>query len=362
MSLVDHITIKGFKSIKSIEMLELRAINVVIGPNGAGKSNLLDVFSLLREIKNGRLQEYVATSGGAEKILHFGSKTTDLAEIHLSSMDNGPGFSIGLKPTESDSLFVSSEQVFGYSTGTPLPTAAPRSEAVVATKRRDSYPILEYLDGLRVYHFHDTSSSSPMKKTADINDNGYLRRDASNLAAFLYYLELMHPAEYNLIVRTVRRVAPFVDRFVLEPLRLNPNSIRLEWRHVGPDQYFDAASLSDGTLRFIAQATLLLQPISLRPSVILIDEPELGLHPYAITMLASLIKQAATVSQVIVTTQSPVLLDHFDAEDVLVTDRVDGGTTLTRLKAAPLDKWLDEYSLGQLWEKNELGGRPAAEV
>ncbi len=200
-----------------------------------------------------------------------------------------------------------------------------------------------------------------MKKTADINDNRYLRPDGSNLAAFLYYLREKHETSYSLIRRTVALVAPFFDDFLLEPQRLNTDKIRLEWRHKGSDAYFDVSSLSDGTLRFIALTTLFLQPETYRPSVILVDEPELGLHPYAITMLASLVKQASVKTQVILSTQSPLLLDHFQPEDVLVTDRVDGGTQFTRLESAGLVSWLQDYSLGQLWEKNELGGRPKGE-
>ena len=173
----------------------------------------------------------------------------------------------------------------------------------------------------QVFHFHDTGFTSPMKKTADINDNRELRPDGSNLAAFLYFLKLKHEISYGLIRRAVQRVAPFFDDFSLEPQRLNPEKIRLEWRHKGSDAYFDASSLSDGSLRFIALATLFLQPEQYRPSVILVDEPELGLHPYAITLLASLVKQAAVTTQVIVSTQSSLLLDHFQPEDVLVTDR-----------------------------------------
>jgi predicted ATPase len=191
-----------------------------------------------------------------------------------------------------------------------------------------------------------------------VDDNEYLRVDGSNLAAFLYYLREKHDESYSLIRRTVQRVAPFFDDFTLKPLRLKPDDIKLEWRHKRSDQSFDASSLSDGTLRFIALATLFLQPEEYRPSVILIDEPELGLHPYAIEMLASLIRQASVDTQVIVSTQSSLLLDHFEPEDVLVANRVDGGTQITRLKPEHLSTWLEDYSLGQLWEKNELGGRP----
>ena len=180
-----------------------------------------------------------------------------------------------------------------------------------------------------------------------------------------------------MIRRTVQLVAPFFDDFFLEPLVLNEDTIRLEWRHRGPDSYyyrgadgkihqgansyFDVTSLSDGLLRFIALATLFLQPKKLRPSVILLDEPELGLHPAAITILASLIKQVSAEAQVVVATQSPLFLDHFEPEDVLVADRVDGATQLERKNKKDLEHWLEDYSLGQLWEKNELGGRPAPE-
>ena len=176
----------------------------------------------------------------------------------------------------------------------------------------------------------------------------------------------LHPYVITMLASLLKqaaaqRAAPFFDDFALAPQQLNEDKIRLEWRHKGTDAYFDASSLSDGSLRFIALATLLLQPESLRPSVILLDEPELGLHPYVITMLASLLKQAAAQTQIILATQSPFLLDHFEPEDVLVADRVNGQTQLTRLDTPSLETWLQDYSLGQLWEKNEIGGRPSPE-
>lgn len=192
-----------------------------------------------------------------------------------------------------------------------------------------------------------------------MDDNRFLRHDGANLAAFLYFLSHKHRDSYDLIRRTVRLVAPFFDDFQLQPQALNQDKIRLEWRHRGSDAYFDASSLSDGTLRFIVLATLLLQPVSLRPSVILLDEPELGLHPYAVTILASLVRQASVETQVLFATQSTLLLDQFQPEDVLVVDRVDGGTKLTRLDAANLQEWLQDYSLGQLWERTTSAAGPS---
>ena len=361
---LDTITIQGFKSIASVENLKLGPINVVIGPNGSGKSNFLGVFSFLHAIREGHLEDYVSKAGGAEKILHFGSKTTKKIHLKISFEEGENQYEIDLLPSATDQLYSGSENVYFWDKRYPRPYSSGLSrkgmEAGISDPNceRIAKYVRRHLDRWRLYHFHDTSSSSPMKKTATINDNRFLHPDGSNLAAFLYYLRVRHQDSYSLIRRTVQNAVPFFDEFRLEPLRLNPNSIQLEWRHKNSESYFDASSLSDGTLRFIALATLFLQPEQYRPSVILVDEPELGLHPYAITLLASLVKQASTQTQIILSTQSPLLLDHFQPEDVLVADRVGTGTQFSRLDSDKLATWLEDYSLGQLWEKNELGGRP----
>jgi predicted ATPase len=366
---LDYITVKGFKSIASLEKLRLSPINILIGPNGSGKSNFIGVFSFLHAIREGRLQDYVTTAGGAEKLLHFGSKTTDEMAFHLSFGDAVNQYDLKLSASEDDTLFPSEENVYFWNKAYPRPYSNPLSPRQRRLEAGISDPQLtgtagwvrSRLGGWRLYHVHDTSSSSPMRKTAKVDDNEFLRPDGSNLAAFLYYLREKHSDSYGLIQRTVQRVAPFFDDFRLRPLRRNPDSIKLEWRHKRSDGYFDASSLSDGTLRFVVLATLFLQPEDYHPSAILVDEPELGLHPYAIEMLASLVRQASTKTQVIIATQSSLLLDHFQPEDVLVANRVEGATQFTRTDPERLTAWLEEYSLGQLWEKNEIGGRPAVD-
>lgn len=371
MSELDWISVQGFRSIASIKELELRAINVLIGPNGSGKSNFIGVFSFLNAIRAGKLQDYVARAGGAGKLLHFGPKVTRVIRLHLSfatrrDSNERNQYEIELVPSQSDELIPLTERVYFWDKklypAKPYDEGLPRlgNEAGISARNLTGIArhVAGHLDSWRLYHFHDTSSTSPMKATGDINDNRSLRPDASNLAAFLYYLKQGHATSYELISRTVQRVAPFFEDFVLEPQRLNPSKIRLEWRHKDSDTYFDASSLSDGSLRFIALTTLLLQPKEFRPSVILVDEPELGLHPYAITMLASLVRQASVETQVILSTQSSLLLDHFEPEDVLVAERIKRSTQFRRLEREPLKVWLQDYSLGQLWEKNELGGRP----
>jgi predicted ATPase len=365
---LDWISVKGFKSIASIEKLKLGAINVVIGANGSGKSNFIGVFSFLHALKAGHLQEYVLRAGGANRVLHFGSKHSKTLTIHVSFEGEINQYQIALIRTDTDELMPLTELVYYWdksSHSRPYSQGLKRAgnEAGISSEKSTNIGryVRAHFDRWRLYHFHDTSSTSPMKQTADIDDNVFLRPDGSNIAAFLFFLKEKHEASYELIRKSIQRVAPFFDDFQLNPQRLNPQKIRLEWRHVGSEDYFDASALSDGTLRFIAVATLFLQPEAYMPSLILVDEPELGLHPYAITMLASLIKQASLSTQVILSTQSPLLLDHFDPADILVADRVNGGTTLARLDTERLELWLEDYSLGQLWEKNELGGRPSTE-
>lgn len=369
-SVLDYVTIKGFKSIASIEKLPLRPINVIIGPNGSGKSNFIGVFSFLHAIREGRLNEYVRKAGGAEQLLHFGSKETNEMSILVSFGHEVNQYELTLKPTADDGLYPACENAYFWDKNNfPEPCREPLVAREIGLEAGISDPnviriakwVRTWLGMWRLYHVHDTSEGSPMRKTAKLNDNAFLRPDGSNLPAFLYLLQEKYQIEYSLIRRTIQRVTPFFDDFQLAPDPLNEESIRLAWKHKNSDKYFGVSSLSDGTLRFIVLASLFLQPEKLMPSVILVDEPELGLHPVAITMLASLVKQASVKTQVILSTQSPLLLDHFQPEDVLVADRVAGSTRLTRLDPAKLTVWLEEYSLGQLWEKNELGGRPGGE-
>ena len=374
MPTLESISIKGFKSIREVEV-KLRDINVLIGANGSGKSNFIEVLSFLQSIREDSLERYVARGGGADKLLHFGPQVTQAIEIRLRFESVGNEYEIILRPSDTNTLYLYLEAEhpgdaekypqasnrrhglwrYGDESGIVDPDGKGSVGKRVGRRMRRQFR------HWRIYHFHDTSSSAPLKKTANLHDNRYLRADGSNLASVLYLLREKHEDSYRFLRNTVRLVAPFFDDFVLEPLALNEDTIRLEWKHVGTDAYFDVSSLSDGTLRFIALATLLQQPKELRPSVILLDEPELGLHPYAITMLASMVKSASVETQVILATQSPILLDYFEPEDVLVADRVVGSTEFRRLSSDKLAIWLEDYSIGELWEKNDLGGRPTPE-
>ncbi len=358
MSAISNLTIEGFKSFRRLERLELGPLNLLIGANGSGKSNLLAAFDLLaRACSAQQLSVYVGKAAGADRLLHYGPKVTRNIRFQVGFEDGLAGFTLLLRHAAENSLF-SSLSIEGGE--------LPRDFVDQLEVEAGVAPLSEFLDlrlaGWRAYHFADTGRTSPMKTTANLNDNRRLRPDGANLAAFLYLLQERHRIAYDQIRRTVQLAAPFFDDFVLAPLALNPETIQLEWRHVRSDAHFGASSLSDGTLRFMALATLLLQPAQLRPKLILLDAPELGLHPYAVTLLAAMLREASLESQLIVATQSPLLLDHFEPEDVLVTDRQNGATTVRRLCAESLKVWLEEYSLGELWEKNEFGGRPVPET
>ncbi len=362
---IDRIQVQGFKSIREAD-IGLRGLNVLIGPNGVGKSNFIGLFKLINTIIERRLQVYVGTSGGAGGLLHFGRKSTPSMRIDLTFSNAVNGYHCQLTGTDEDSLIFGEESTWfrdkekdGRPYSSDLGGGHKETRLVDANRipgQEVANPIVAAMQSWRIYHFHDTSPEAKMKQACDVHDNRILKGDASNLAAMLYLLRQQSPAHYRNIVDAVRMVAPFVEDLVLEPLALNQQMIRLEWKERGNDHVFGPGALSDGTLRFICLATLLLQPRL--PSTILLDEPELGLHPYAITILAELLRGAATKTQVIASTQSVSLVNQFEPADVLIVEREAGQSVFKRLEQGAMDSWLEDYGLGELWEKNLLGGRP----
>lgn len=378
MLTLERIEIEGFKSIRKMA-LDLRPINILIGANGAGKSNFISVFTLLQRMTEGRLQQHVSQAGGANSLLHHGRKQTEQIRINLSIPSISTYYESTLVPTAKDGLSFAGEHWTDASDnwGVILPSladgaephwaesslrdvASPSPENITgfsdASGPAPRKAIKQFLHGVRVYHFHDTSPSARIKQTQNLNDNETLRSDASNLASFLYLLRAKHPESYRRIVATIRLAAPYFDDFRLRPNPLNEQKILLEWSERESDDYFNAHALSDGTLRFICLATLLLQPEL--PAMIIIDEPELGLHPYAIQLLAGMVRSASLKSQIILSTQSVTLVNQFVPEDLVIVDRHDRASTFHRPTAEETASWLESYSLGELWEKNVLGGRP----
>lgn len=367
---LSRLTLKGFKSIQELD-LSFRDINILIGANGAGKSNLLSFFRMLNAIGDNNLQLFVGKQGGANALLHHGRKRTPQlqATMHIDISSGNNTYAMTLMAVAPNDLMFA-EELVTFTQSNPL--KSPR-ETLLGGGHRESR-LLDFIsndatartvkwtiDRWRHYHFHDTSSEAPIKQSCDVRDNRFLRGDGANLAAFLYMLKTTYPQHFEQIRDTVRQAAPFFDDFVLEPDALNSNYIALAWKERGSELPFFAYQLSDGTLRFIALTTALLQPEALptMPHIILIDEPELGLHPYAITLLAAMMRSASKKAQIIVSTQSVTLVDELERpEDVIVVDRAGGHSTFKRLDSNTIEAWLEDYSLGELWKKNVIGGRP----
>ena len=357
MKALRKVKIEGFKSIESAELL-FSNLNVVIGANGSGKSNLIGVFRLLERVLSHNLQLYVASD--PDRFLHHGRKKTPMLSIDFS-IEANDAYGFTLKASQDTLIFESERSNYSGWWNYDESIAAGHMESKLeefAASHKNKTPgfVLSKMRNLAVYHFHDTSEASPVKQTANLDDNRALRPDASNLPAFLYHMQNKRPVEFRHIEEHVRLVAPFFDCFVLAPSRLNEKKIKLEWRQKGSDAYFDAYSLSDGTLRFICLAALLLQHKP--PSLVLLDEPELGLHPSAIRVLSEMLEAVSKRVQVILATQSVTLLNNFLPSDVIVTENDGLKTTFKRLDVKALKGWMDEYCLGELWEKNVLGGRP----
>lgn len=355
---ITKVVVEGYTSIRSAE-IDLGALTVLIGANGSGKSNFISALEFLGKIVEGDLAYEVGLRGGASALMHHGATNSDRIRLRIEGLDHI--YEAVLVTAEDDELIFSTEDVAFV--GSPdhvvtedLGRGHRASRLTWAVPGADS--VLEMLRGCRVYHFQDTSRDAPVKQQTFISDNIALRSDAGNLAAFLLRLKDAEPDHYRRIQLAVRGVAPFFGAFVLDSQ--GSDYIRLRWRQLGADPVFPASALSDGTLRYICLATLLLQPDP--PPLLVLDEPELGLHPFAIVQLAEMLRSVSTRSQVVLATQSTTLLNQFELNDIVVAERHDGETTLRRLDVERLQSWLDEYSVGELWEKNVIGGRPSPEA
>lgn len=357
------VTLRGYKSIAEINNFELNNLNVLIGANGAGKSNFIGVFKLLAALSEGNLQTFIQQQGGPDALLHGGRRRTQQLDIEVCFEPYGNLSNIcriSLVPTIDNRLILSREEIDGVNSVYPS-TSLGYAYAESQLFKEGLVGLYAYkaMHSWRQYHFHDTGDFAAVKRIHASNDNVRLKPAADNLAAYLAMLKNAHPKAYQRIVETIKLAAPFFGDFLIrDPL---PENIELEWfEQTDRDTPYKAHVLSDGTLRFICLTTLLMQPVELLPDTVLIDEPELGLHPFAINLLADMLKQVAETNQIIVSTQSVELLNAFEAKDVVVVDRKNDATALKRLDSDELKSWLDdEYSLGELWKRNILGGRPS---
>ncbi len=350
---LSRIVIRGFKSIRACDVT-LKNLTVMIGPNGAGKSNFIGFFRLIQQMLQGRLQVYTGKQGGPDALLNFGRKKTETLQAELFFENSGYKFS--LEPTQDNRMMFADESLWDEMTG-DKPLGSGHFESKLKEQGDPAWQhAFPDAKNWCLYHFHDTSESALVKQRHGIHDNLNLKPDARNLAAFLFRLQKNFPDNYARIVRLIQIIAPFFGEFLLHPDTDNPDYIELQWMEKGEETPFKAHQLSDGTLRFICLATVLNQPEECLPKIILIDEPELGLHPRAIGFLASMLRSASKRRQVIVSTQSVTLVNGFSIDDLIVVDRKEGVSAFQSHSEQAFENWLKEYTVGDLWEKNVLGG------
>lgn len=360
---IQSIQIKNFKSIRETEDIQIKPLNILIGPNGAGKSNFISFFKFLNKLFEKQLQLYISQNGRAENFLYFGLKKSDsLFGKIVFNNDYHNQYQFKMVPDQAGNLLFAEEFSNYQKVGYPLDQRKINIPGNTESTLKDGDHWREkhlrmYLSSFRIFHFHDTSFTSRVKQPCSTNDYAYFYEDGGNLAAFLYMLENAYPANFKMIEKVIQSVAPFFEKFYLKPDEINSQQIYLRWQEKGSDQLFGPHNLSDGTIRMICLTTLLMQPQL--PSTIIIDEPELGLHPFSISKLAAMLQSASSKnSQIIISTQSVNLVNEFTADDIIVVERSENQTVFRRQSSESLSSWLNEYSLGALWEKNILGGRP----
>lgn len=362
---LSSLSIRGFKSIQRLEDFSVSNLNVLIGANGAGKSNFVSYFRMLGEIVENRLQIWTKKQGGADRILTYGVKETQRLTSSLRFGINA--YEFALEPTSDGGFVFAYEHLFfqgPYFGPKRINLGSGHSESKLkeAFEETQKNDVADYcyssISSWKVFHFHDTSDTAGVKRPCPLHDNEYLRSDASNLAAFLYKLYETHPSVYQQIRKTVKLAIPFFDDFVLRPVELSSGEklVTLLWKQTDSDYALWPSQLSDGSIRFICLATALLQ--NNPPKTIIFDEPELGLHPYAITLLGALVRSASTKMQVIISTQSVPLLNEFSINELIVTEHTSKGSVFKKFDEENFSNWLQDYTVGELWEKNILGGRP----
>jgi predicted ATPase len=365
------VSVKGYRSLVDVSF-ELGDVTLLIGANGSGKSNLVDLFRLVEWMMRGDLQMFIARAGGAATLLHNGPKMTEQIDLRIVAPSQDERFQkveagFVMEWSADDTLFLL-RQEFGvhragddYEAVFEMMRASVR-ECVLLTRPDfgGDNPAPEIfrklLSGWKVYHFQDTSAQAGIRRASDLSSGLSLRETGENLAAFLLHLREHHRAHYDRIVAVIASVAPYFRDFLLVSVG---EKVSLRWRSTTSEYEFGPHQLSDGTLRFMALAALLLQPEEKLPSLIVLDEPELGLHPYALSILASLVRSVSSHCRIVLATQSAPLLDLFEPEDIRVVELHDGASTVRRLDSDLLKSWLEEYSVSELWEKNKLGGRPS---
>ena len=370
MQKITKLTLSGFKTIFKIEELEFENVNIFIGANGSGKSNIVSFFEMIGYMMTNSFGRYVADNGFASSMLYHGHKVTNTIEsdIQFYSTTGTSDYKFRISHTVSDSFLFMDETIIYHKNGQKNPFEQYLDDGgYKESKLLEFYHsnstakyIKNLLAGIRVFHFHDTSKEAYIHQASPLEFNSKIKSDGGNLASVLYKLKNDNSRYYERIVSYIKIVAPFFDDFVLEP---SSNSIQLKFKEINSDLELGSFRLSDGTVRFICLATLLLQPKETIPKIIIIDEPELGLHPVAIDILAEMLSVASNHAQIFLTTQSERLINHFEPKNIIVINRKKDHngrfySDFTKLNNESLKDWIQDYSMSEMWNSNIIGGRP----
>ncbi len=361
---IKSITIEGFRSLRSIQNLELPRLSVLIGANGAGKSTLIRFFEMLSwMLKSKNLQEFVLRHGGGDDQFFMGARKTPRihAELCLETSTGYNDYRFDLAHISAGDTVMVMNEAYRYSAH-DIPTKAKWTEieavgkesSLLEKKHKTAQTIVNLLRQCSTYQFHDTSINAAMHNRWDVTESFRLRSDGGNLAAVLLDLRKTDGKRYELIVRQIRRVLPAFKDFVLEE---EAGKVLLRWVGNQSDKIFGSHLTSDGSLRLFCLLTLLNLPPTRLPDVMLFDEPELGLHPHAITLVAEMFKRLSKRRQILIATQSPYLVDCFELENIIIASANNGETLLRNLPREQYQAWLDDdYQLSDIWLKQVVGG------
>lgn len=383
--LLKSIHLKNFLSFgDSGKPIELLSLNVVIGPNGSGKSNLVEAIDLIRSAPK-ELLTPIRDGGGVRDWLWKGAAKLPTATIDavfdypkgpvdlryvLSFTEVAQRFEIVDERIENERpdtghqrpyLYYRFENGHGVLNVKGVQRRLQHEEidpgASILSQRKDpdQYPEITWLGNAfsRIRLYRDWNfgryTAPRMPQKADM-PNEFLEPDSSNLGLVLNRLR-REPAVKQRLLRALRVLYDGIDDY---DIQIEGGTVQVffhEGRFTVP-----ATRLSDGTLRYLCLLAILCHPTP--PPLVCIEEPELGLHPDVLPVLADLLKEASERTQLIVTTHSDVLVDAMtDCPDVvMVAEKTADGTVLTRLNKEKLKPWLEKYRLGQLWTRGEIGG------
>ena len=362
---IEEVSIEGFRSLAKVEKLKLPNLTVLIGANGAGKSNLIRFFEMLAWMLRGQnLQDFIARNGFGDDQLYMGARRTPRmnAEIRIATNRGYNDYRFGLAHVSAGDTLIFVDEAYRYSDHkrdgqapwTVLPSGNREAGLVEASVSNQTAQVMvSLLKRCTTYQFHDTSAKANIKQAWDVQDAIWMRSDGANLAPILLRLLDNDIKRYKTIVWQIARVLPGFADFELQPAY---GKVALRWRGRFSDKTFGTHLTSDGSLRLFCLLTLLNLPAEMLPDVMFFDEPELGLHPHAITLVAEMIKTLSQARQVFIATQSPFMVDCFELEDVIVANNHDGATELCTLPRARYQQWLDEeYLVSDLWLKEPVG-------